>query len=254
MCGRFGLIHSLDEILRVYSLNMGAVNFQPRFNIAPGQYILTITSQENRNESKNIASSFKWGFVPSWAKDISVGSKMINARAETVYKKPSFSSAFQGRRCLIPASGFYEWQTQPTGSKQPFWISAADGGLLTFAGLWESWMSNDGNQLQTCTIITTNANSSLEAIHNRMPVIIEPDKFNTWLKGDYNSTQPSPITTDLLRSSPDEITLAWPVSRRVNNISNGGASLIEPADASLENNEKYKTIGDKQGKLFPNED
>ena len=250
MCGRFGLIHSLEEILRVYSLDMGMINFQPRFNIAPSQYILTITAQENRDESINIASFYKWGFVPSWSKDSSVGSKMINARAETVNEKPAFSSAFKNRRCLIPASGFYEWQTQSNGGKQPFWISAADGGLLTFAGLWESWISNGGDQLQTCTIITTSANNSLSNIHTRTPVIIRPDKFNTWLKGDYSSTQPSPTTTNLLGSSPDGITLAWPVSRRVNNTSNDGADLIVPVDPS-ENNDKYKPKIYKQGKLFP---
>jgi len=251
MCGRFGLIHSLEEILRVYSLDMDMINFQPRFNIAPGQDILTITSQNHREKTKNIISIFKWGFVPSWSRDSSVGSKMINARAETIYKKPAFSSAFISRRCLIPASGFYEWQTQPTGAKQPFWISAADGGLLTFAGLWESWVSNGGDKLQTCTIITTSANNSLSNIHGRMPVIIGPDNFNTWLKSDYSSIQASTITTDLLRSSPDGVTLAWPVSRMVNSTSNGGAELIDPVDLLLENNDENKPQLNKQGKLFP---
>ena len=178
MCGRFGLLHTWDDMFVSYTLISTPINVAARYNIAPTQPVLAVIAAADGGG--NEATHFQWGLIPSWAKDPTMGSKMINARGETVAEKPSFRSAFRRRRCLIPASGFYEWQKQGTGPKQPFWIAAADGGLLTFAGLWESWTAPDGGELRTCTIVTTSASDSLSAIHHRMPVILRPDDFATW--------------------------------------------------------------------------
>ena len=219
-----------------YSLISAPLNLQPRFNIAPTQSVIVVTE----SGGGNAATFFQWGLVPSWAKDSSIGAKMINARAETVAEKPAFRAAFRRRRCLIPASGFYEWQKRPVeggrdGPKQPFWISAADGGLLTFAGLWETWLSPAGDALQTCAIVTTTANDSLAPIHARMPVILAPRDFDAWLAvsrdgGDRGSDLT--VVQDLLRPASAEVTTAWPVSTQVNNVRNDAPALVEPA-ASL---------------------
>lgn len=227
MCGRFGMLHTWTDMFESYSLVSPALNVQPRFNIAPTQPIVAII--ESGSGKGNAATFFQWGLVPSWAKDISIGSKMINARAETVAEKPAFRAAFRRRRCLIPVSGFYEWQAQSVGPKQPFWISAADGGLLTFAGLWESWISADGSELQTATIITTTANEALAPIHARMPVILAPDNFGTWL--NVSDETDTAVALALLRPAAAEITTAWPVSTRVNSVRNDSASLIDPVES-----------------------
>ena len=210
-----------------YALISVPLNLQPRFNIAPTQPVFAVTAVSEGGG--NTATHFQWGLVPSWAKDPSIGVKMINARAETVAEKPAFRAAFRRRRCLIPASGFYEWQKQTSGPKQPFWISAADSGLLTFAGLWETWMSPGGDELQTCAIITTAANDSLRPIHHRMPVILAPADFDAWL--DVRDETDTVAATALLRPASAETTTAWPVSTRVNNVRNDDAGLIAPVDS-----------------------
>jgi len=235
MCGRFGLLHTWAEIFQAYTLISAPLNLRPRFNIAPTQPILAITApgDSGGEGGGNTATHFQWGLVPSWAKDPAIGVKMINARAETVAEKPAFRAAFRRRRCLIPASGFYEWQ-KPTGKgasgpKQPFWISAADGGLLTFAGLWESWMSPAGDELRTCAILTTAANDSLEPIHHRMPVILAPADFDAWQ--DMRDETDTAAASALLRPAPDDVTSAWPVSTQVNNVRNDDAGLIERTES-----------------------
>jgi putative SOS response-associated peptidase YedK len=245
MCGRFGLSHTWTDIFAAYTLVSTPLNLQPRFNIAPTQPIIAITAP---GEGGNGATFFQWGLVPSWAKDISIGSKMINARAETVGEKPAFRAAFRRRRCLIPVSGFYEWQAQPGGPKQPFWISAADGGLLTFAGLWESWMSPDGDELQTATIITTTANEALAPLHARMPVILAPADFDAWL--DVRDETDTEAASTLLRPAPAEITTAWPVSTLVNNVRNDEASLVEPVDPPSDGDAAAAPPRGGQGDLF----
>lgn len=250
MCGRFGLLNTWTEIFEAYTLVSAPLNLQPRFNIAPTQPVFAITA--SNEGGGNIATHFQWGLVPSWAKDPAIGVKMINARAETVAEKPAFRAAFRRRRCLIPASGFYEWQKQAAGPKQPFWIAAADGGLLTFAGLWETWLSPDGSELQTCTIITTDANDQLAPIHHRMPVILAPDDFATWL--DVRDETDTEAAGALLRPAPDEITAAQPVSTRVNNVRNDDARLIEPAEPAGPGTSEPETPPAKtpppQGDLF----
>ena len=251
MCGRFGLLHTWDEMFESYSLISPALNLQERFNIAPTQAIVAVTA--SREAGGNTATLFQWGLVPSWAKDVSIGAKMINARGETVAEKPAFRAAFRRRRCLIPASGFYEWQKRGDGPKQPFWNTAADGGLLTFAGLWESWISPAGDELQTCTIITNTANDSLAPIHARMPVILAPADFDAWL--DVRDETDTAAASALLRPAPAEVITAWPVPTRVNSVRNDDAQLIEPVEpvATEEPSDSEPAAASKsvgQGDLF----
>lgn len=261
MCGRFGMLHTWTDMFESYNLISPALNLQPRFNIAPTQPVFAITASSEGGG--NTATHFQWGLVPSWAKEISIGAKMINARAETVAEKPAFRAAFRRRRCLIPASGFYEWQKPPSeigsgGPKQPFWIAAADGGLLSFAGLWETWMSPAGDEIQTCAIITTTANDALAPIHARMPVILAPADFDAWLAvGDDGGDRGTAMTVvqGMLRPAPTEATTAWPVSTRVNNVRNDDPSLVEPTDPapaeiSSDDNAPATAKTADQGELF----
>ena len=178
MCGRFSQLHTWEEVRAWFDLIGPALNLPPRYNIAPTQDVTVIRAGDERR----YASQMRWGLVPFWAKDLSIGAKMINARAETVAEKPSFRSAFKSRRCLIPADGFYEW-VGPKGNKQPYRIVINDDELFAFAGLWESW-DKEGETVESCTIITCQPNDVAKQVHNRMPVILAPDNYDAWLTGD----------------------------------------------------------------------
>jgi putative SOS response-associated peptidase YedK len=165
----------------------------------------------------------RWGLVPRWAKDPSIGARMINARAETVVEKPAFRNAFRRHRCLLPADGFYEWKAL-AGGKQPVHIGMKDGRPFGLAGLYERWLAPDGAVLDTCTIVTTDANALLRPLHDRMPVIIAPSEYARWL-------DPANEPTDLLAPYPPDAMTWHPVSARVNAVRNDDPSLIEPAEA-----------------------
>jgi len=203
MCGRYAL-HANPEVVALMFGLSEIPAYQPRFNIAPASQVLIIR--------KNEAALVRWGLVPRWAKDPSVGARMNNARAETVAQKPSFREAYRKRRCLIPASGFYEWKLED-GRKQPYYILPQGEELFAFAGLWEPWQ-----ELQTCAIITTEANAKMRAIHDRMPVIIPPAECANWLAGGEGLLQPC----------PDEAIAIRRVGRAVNNARNDDPRLIEP--------------------------
>jgi putative SOS response-associated peptidase YedK len=220
MCGRFTLAQSPEAVARAFGLD-AVPNFPPRYNIAPSQPVGVIVC--GQNASKPEFQLMGWGLIPSWAKDPSIGAKLINARSETVTEKPSFRAAFKYRRCLIPADGFYEWQKTQGGAKQPFYFSMAGNAVFAFAGLWESW-----NDIETCTILTTSANGLLQPIHDRMPVILSSEDYVRWL--DPNS-QGGQVMLDLLRSFPDEPMQAIPVSTRVNSAKNDDALCIEMLSA-----------------------
>lgn len=239
MCGRYTLTDPGQELIRHFQLTGLPADYRPRFNIAPTQPVLAIVYSHGQRR----AGTLRWGLVPGWAKDPSVASRLINARAETVAEKPAFRHALRRRRCLIPADGFYEWQ-QRGGRKQPMRIVRRDGGLFAFAGLWESWRppanatsrptgtdaphdSADGNVLYTCTIITTEANDSLRAIHDRMPVILPPEAYDLWL--DREVDDPSALLP-VLRPRPDDELVAYEVSTLVNNVRNDAPDCIEPLD------------------------
>jgi putative SOS response-associated peptidase YedK len=220
MCGRFARIVSDATLREKYRLERMA-QLQDRYNIAPMQNIAAVRTIEKGRELVLL----QWGLIPGWSKDDKIAFKLTNARAETVAEKPSFRSAFKKRRCLIPASGYYEWQKQATGPKQPFYIFPHDGGLFSFAGLWESWHNPKGEEVQTCTILTTSANEVMKPIHERMPVILGPSAEEQWL-------DPRAYTEDLqllLVPFAGEDMEAHRVSLLVNNPKHDGPKCIEPA-------------------------
>lgn len=219
MCGRFTQTRSGEAIAQTFSLKT-TPDPQPRYNIAPTQPVSAIAQPGETREYR----VFQWGLVPSWAKDPSIGNRMINARAETVAEKPSFRAAFKRRRCLIVADGFYEWQR--TGKqKQPYYIQVNED-LFGFAGLWEKWESGDGSYLETCTILTTVPNELMADIHNRMPVIVHPDDYDLWLDP---SLQDGQHLQHLLRPYEADTMQLYPISQTVNNPRNETPACIEPA-------------------------
>jgi putative SOS response-associated peptidase YedK len=227
VCGRFTLTADPDELRRVFSgLNLPQAitdtqNITPRYNIAPTQPVMVIA-----NDGRDRFDHYLWGLIPSWAKDPEIGNRMINARAETLAEKPAFRSAFRRRRCLIPASGFYEWK-QEAGrkGKTPMYIKLKSGESFAFAGLWESWNSPDGSNILSCTIITTTPNELMQSIHNRMPVILPPEAYGLWLTPrDLPAAQLQP----LLKPYPAEEMTAYPVSTLVNSPVNDVPECIAP--------------------------
>jgi putative SOS response-associated peptidase YedK len=220
MCGRFALAVKPDENQLAFPTFIFPDNMPLRYNIAPGQNITAIA-----NTDENHAHAFKWGLIPSWAKDPKIGNRLINARSETLAEKPSFRSAYKKRRCLIPTTGFYEWQRNPDGkTKTPMHIALKSGTPFVFAGLWESWHSPEGDHIRSCTIITTEPNDLMAPIHNRMPVILPTEHYDTWL-------DPSDRTDlqELLEPFPDAEMTAHPVSTLVNSPTNDTSECLEPA-------------------------
>ncbi len=176
MCGRFALITDLTKIAEQFDVGKTSTDFQPNWNITPGQYVPAVV---HRN-GQNILEFFLWGLIPFWAKDPAIGKKLINARAETISDKPSFRSALETRRCLIIADGFYEWRLEGK-KKMPLYFYLQSGKPFGLAGLYETWISPDKKQINTCTIITTDANEMIKSIHDRMPVIIPGELEQAWL-------------------------------------------------------------------------
>lgn len=220
MCGRFTL--RIDGEL--VSIEWGwtkRLPTHPRFNIAPTQRVWAVRYEDG--EARPV--ELRWGLIPSWAKDPAIGNRMINARAETLLEKVAFRQAFAKRRCLVLADGFYEWQGKGKGPKQPFWFSRADGGLITFAGLWECWVSPDGEPIETCTIITTSCNETLRPVHDRMPAIIGPADRRVWL----DCGNPVAAVVPMLAPAADDLLVATPVSSAVNSPANDVPALIEEA-------------------------
>jgi putative SOS response-associated peptidase YedK len=221
MCGRFTLTVNPAELQETFVNYTFPATFAPRFNIAPTQPILAIP-----NDDRNEAAFFIWGLIPMWAKDPSIGSRLINARAETLEEKPAFRGSLKYKRCLILADGFYEWRTSPGGkAKIPYFIHMNDRRPFAFAGLWDSWNSPDGSQVKTATIITTEPNDLMTLIHNRMPAILHPRDHAKWL-------DPSPQTPDdlkpLIKPYPAEEMSAYPVSTLVNKPENDRPDLVVP--------------------------
>ena len=222
MCGRFALTIDPEALQDAFPEFSFPAQYAARFNIAPTQPILAVP-----NDGTKKADFFTWGLIPSWAKDPSIGLRMINARAETLAEKPSFRSAFKYHRCLIFANGFYEWKMQPDGkAKVPHFIRLASGTPFALAGLWEQWQSPEGSEIRSATIITTEPNELMATIHNRMPVILPPNAYAQWL--DQSPRGPSDLQ-DLLRPYPTNEMQAYPVSTLVNSPANDRAACITPA-------------------------
>jgi len=219
MCGRFLLAIDPADLQDSFPQFKFNIPINQRFNIAPTQPVLVVP-----NDSSFTADYYTWGLIPSWAKDPSIGSRMINARAETLSEKPSFRGPFKYHRCLILSNGFYEWQKRPgSNAKKPFFIRLKNGKPFAFAGLWDEWHSPDGSQIKSCTIITTIPNSLVAPIHDRMPVILPIDKYSIWLDP---SPQSSKTFQDLLKSYPADEMIASPVSSYVNNPANNGSDCL----------------------------
>jgi len=225
MCGRFALLtpgHDLLTQFQVTQTPVDASMIAPRYNVAPTQPVVVVRGTPSNQRELTF---LQWGLIPSWAKDHKIGSRLINARSETVAEKPSFRAAFKRRRCLVLADGFYEWQ-KLNGKKQPTYIHMADRKPFALAGLWESWHSPDGGVIDTCTILTTKPNELMQPIHNRMPVILEPEDYNTWL---FPGNQPN-LAMHLLRPFSDEKMSAYPVSTWVNSPIHDDAQCIAPQE------------------------
>lgn len=221
MCGRFAFYSPSEATAALFGAS-GASPMEPRYNIAPTQTIAAIRDAETDGRELTM---LRWGLVPFWAKDASIGNRMINARAETVAEKPAFRAAYRRRRCLVLADGFYEWHSDGT-QKTPYFISLASESPFAFAGLWENWESKDSEEtIQSATLITTAANGFLSSLHHRMPVILEPDTADRWLAGD------DELIDYVAQHAPQ--LKAWPVDRRVNNARNEGETLIAAAGEVL---------------------
>lgn len=183
MCGRYSLVTEIEELAERFGFEVGGLPRQARFNIAPTQEVLTVTPTVTKDGSTNHVQSMKWGLIPSWAKDPSMGNRMTNARAETIGERPMFRQAFQRRRCLVLADGFYEWMKMGK-SRVPIRVILKSGEPFAFAGLWDTWRSPEAVLVHSCTIITTTPNAVMEPIHNRMPVILPREAENLWLNTD----------------------------------------------------------------------
>ena len=234
MCGRYTLKVSGGELSGLFGLSeeldtegLGIeprYSRYPRYNIAPTQQI-PVVLEDDGGEGGRELQMMHWGLIPSWAEDPSIGSRMINARAETVSEKPSYRSAFKRRRCLIPADGFYEWKKEPNG-KQPYYLRLTSGDPFGFAGLWESWKMDGGEEVRSATIITTEPNEVAAEIHNRMPVILPPDLYDAWLDPDNDDREE---LLSMLTAYPADEMEAYPVSREVNRPANDYPAVLEPA-------------------------
>ena len=219
MCGRFVLTATPEVIQQQFDLDTSPKGVQARYNIAPTQPVGVIT-----NDNPGEMDYFNWGLIPSWSKDPSIGSRMINARGETVHEKPSFRSAFKRRRCLIPANGFYEWSGKPK-QKKPYFVHLSDQELFAFAGLWEVWHGPEGEIIKSCTIITTEPNELVKPLHNRMAVILEKGDYDLWLSPD---ELPAEALRPLIRGYDADKMDVYEVSKVVNNARNETPECIIP--------------------------
>lgn len=224
MCGRFVGFRSLNELKGFFPIDKAACEAISNYNVAPSQEILSIV----KYEGENWLVKFHWGLVPFWAKDISIGNRMINARSESLTEKPSFRNAFKKRRCLILEDGFYEWKGEKE-RKQPMFITLPDRKPFAFAGLWETWNEKDDQDsiYKSCTIITTYASESIRDIHHRMPVILQPPTYESWLDpGNQNVVE----LGKMLKNEIITELVSHPVSKQVNSTRNNDPSCIEPIE------------------------
>jgi putative SOS response-associated peptidase YedK len=235
VCGRFSLHDPVPDLVAEFAIDEVRVDDPlPHWNIAPTQPVLAVAT--SRDGSSRRLGELRWGLVPWWADDPSIGNRLINARAETLRTSRAFRAAFERRRCLIPASGFFEWQrvegaTGRRGARRPFYVHAADGTTLALGGLWEVWHDAEGRSLRTCTIVTTAPNRTVAPVHDRMPLVLPTAAWDRWLA-------PSALSDDeaarFLTPAPDDLLSLYPVSDRVNSPKEDSPELIEPLPAPSE--------------------
>ncbi|WP_337266468.1 SOS response-associated peptidase [Oryzifoliimicrobium ureilyticus] len=249
MCGRYALTAQRREVEEFFS-GINLDEFPARYNIAPTQPILVVLASEvlekGRNVSQRQAILARWGFLPGWVKEPKEFPLLINARAETAIGKASFRAAMRHRRVLIPASGFYEWHRPAKETKakgQAYWLRPRRGGIVAFAGLLETWSSADGSEVDTAAILTTKANQSISAIHERMPVVIKQEDFDRWL--DCKTQEPRYIA-DLMEPVEEDFFEAIPVSDKVNKVANMGPDLQEPETVEQAASTASRLTGDKR--------
>lgn len=227
MCGRFVSTQSPQQLAEFFGATVDTDPLAPSYNVAPTNDIYAVVAGA---EGEPVVRSFHWGLVPVWAKDISVGSRMINARAETLAEKRSFATLFKSKRLIVPMDGFYEWQAVPgQKAKQPLFIHRPDREPLAAAGLWSVWrdkaLGPDAPWLHSCTIITTSANATMAPVHDRMPALLTSDEWQAWLDPDQHDID---ALARLLRPAPDDLLVLDRVSTAVNHVRNKGPELIEP--------------------------
>jgi putative SOS response-associated peptidase YedK len=241
MCGRFAVSHSADELAEEFGVDRIELRerLEPDWNVAPTKDVYAVLTRKRRSEPvqapQRRLTVLRWGLVPSWAKDMSIGSRLINARVETAHEKPAFRRALALRRCLLPADGYYEWYGQVKGRKQPFFIHPRDGGVLAMAGLYEIWRDpsvaddDDPEAFRwTAVILTTEAEDDIGQIHDRTPMIVEPDRWDGWLDPMVDDVD---IARRLLVPAAPGRLEAYPVSTDVNKVDNNGPHLVEPLPA-----------------------
>lgn len=233
MCGRYVSAAPPDELAKYFSATLPEQALEENYNVAPTTDVYTVRAKDGERH----IDTLRWGLVPFWAKDMKIGSKMINARSETVASKPAFRRAFKKRRCLIPADGFFEWQKiEGSKTKQPYFIHRVDEEPLVFAGLWEVWYPKDdeGNDVAdaapvaTCTILTCAANETMAPVHDRMPVMIAPNRWDDWLDPEADLD----FMSSLMVPAPNSLLTMYPITTAVNSVRNNGAELIEPVTRS----------------------
>ncbi len=239
MCGRYAASRRPEDLVEEFEVDgLPEQVLKPSYNVAPTNTVYAVMERAPKDEPEAPAvrrlHPVKWGLVPSWAKDPSIGNRMINARMETVAEKPAFKRAFAKRRCLLPADGYFEWYGETKGKKQPFFIHPADGSVLAMAGLYELWRDKSkadddpDRWLWTCTVLTTTAEDDLGRIHDRMPLLVERERYHAWL--DPGHDDPGELRGLLVPAAPGRLT-AFPVSTEVNNVRNNGPQLVEPIPA-----------------------
>jgi putative SOS response-associated peptidase YedK len=219
MCGRYASARSVDDIAAAFGIQDDDVDAPPAadWNIAPTKQVAIVVARESRR----VLTSARWGLVPSWAADPTIGSRLINARLETVAEKPAFRDALATRRCLLPADGWYEWATRPDGSRQPYYLAAADSRPLAFAGLWEVWYDAERRPLVTTTIVTGPSPDDLRFVHDRAPVVLDPERWGDWL---------DPASTPVLEPTRPGLVVPRTVSAAVGDVRNNGPELTDEVD------------------------
>jgi len=224
MCGRYLLSRRKQVIDDYFAAEASDIEWNPRYNIAPTQNVMTIRQHAKR--PARVLSLMRWGLIPSWSKDASIAASMINARSETVLMKPAFKDALRLRRCLIPADGFYEWQ-RAAKARQPFCFEVKHGDLFAFAGLWDRWTNVNGEIVESCSILTTTPNGVTRDVHDRMPVILQKDDYDLWLDPGMTNVKEA---CALLKPYPESHMRKYAVSTRVNAVQNDDESCAAPVE------------------------
>jgi len=230
MCGRYRLSRRKQIVEEYFASASGEEEWSPRYNIAPTQSVPVI--RQNPKEPIRELSLVRWGLIPSWAKDSSAAANMINARSETAATKPAFRDVLKSHRCLIPADGFYEWQR--TGkTKQPYCFEIGEGTLFAFAGIWDRWKGPSGNIVETCSILTTTPNAVTSTVHDRMPVILDPDNYDLWLDPGMRDVS---AASELLKPCDARLMRCYPISTRINHVANDDEECSAPIElAQIQN-------------------